>query len=190
MCSPITASSLQSCLLCCQPEPMPGRSPARSLLPAQYMCCRVLDCMGHVLHMGLRGVQRSSNRSDLQTLSHRIQWFARIIAVGRREQVAAAEEKGKGGRPLREQTQCLRKLRQAATGRASARRIVMLDSLRGSSVKIGTIQRRLAWPLRKDDTHKSRSVYNFLSTSTRCSWLARRTHARPATFRSRARARA
>ena len=35
---------------------------------------------------------------------------------------------------------------------------VQLDSLRGSSVKIGTIQRRLAWPLRKDDTHKSRSV--------------------------------
>ena len=34
------------------------------------------------------------------------------------------------------------------------------DSLRGSSVKIGTIQRRLAWPLRKDDTHKSRSVNN------------------------------
>ena len=31
-----------------------------------------------------------------------------------------------------------------------------LDSLRGSSVKIGTMQRRLAWPLRKDDTHKSR----------------------------------
>ena len=35
------------------------------------------------------------------------------------------------------------------------------DSLRGSSVKIGTIQRRLAWPLRKDDTHKSRSVNNY-----------------------------
>ena len=33
-----------------------------------------------------------------------------------------------------------------------------LDFLRGSSVKIGTIQRRLAWPLRKDDTHKSISV--------------------------------
>ena len=33
-----------------------------------------------------------------------------------------------------------------------------MDSLRGSSVKIGTIQRRLAWPLRKDDAHKSRSV--------------------------------
>ena len=32
------------------------------------------------------------------------------------------------------------------------------DSLRGSSDKIGTIQRRLAWPLRRDDTHKSRSV--------------------------------
>ena len=36
------------------------------------------------------------------------------------------------------------------------------DSLRGSSVKIGTIQRRLAWPLRKDDTHKSRSETSFL----------------------------
>ena len=30
-----------------------------------------------------------------------------------------------------------------------------------SSAKIGTIQRRLAWPLRKDDTHKSR-MYHFL----------------------------
>ena len=28
-----------------------------------------------------------------------------------------------------------------------------LDSLRGSSDESGTIQRRLAWPLRKDDTH-------------------------------------
>ena len=37
------------------------------------------------------------------------------------------------------------------------------DSLRRSSVKIGTIQRRLAGPLRKDDTHKSRSVYNFFA---------------------------
>ena len=36
-----------------------------------------------------------------------------------------------------------------------------VDSSRGSSDKIGTIQRRLAWPLRKDDTHKSRSVHNF-----------------------------
>ena len=38
--------------------------------------------------------------------------------------------------------------------------IQRLDSLRGSSVKIGTIQRILAWPLRKDDAHKSRSVNN------------------------------
>ena len=36
-----------------------------------------------------------------------------------------------------------------------------LDSFRGSSVKIGTIQRRLARPLRKDDTHKSRSDTSF-----------------------------
>jgi len=40
------------------------------------------------------------------------------------------------------------------------------------SVKIGTIQRRLAWPLRKDDTHKSRSVTNFFIVfydSSKCS---------------------
>ena len=41
------------------------------------------------------------------------------------------------------------------------RTALLLDSLRRSSVKIGTIQRRLAWPLRKDDTHKSRSVSIF-----------------------------
>ena len=34
----------------------------------------------------------------------------------------------------------------------------MMDSLRGSSVTMGTIQRILAWPLRKDDAHKSRSA--------------------------------
>ena len=39
-------------------------------------------------------------------------------------------------------------------------RLPALDSLRGSSVNIGTIQRILAWPLRKDDTHTSRSVDN------------------------------
>ena len=37
----------------------------------------------------------------------------------------------------------------------------LLDSPRRSSDKIGTIQRRLAWPLRKDDTHKSRRVTKF-----------------------------
>ena len=43
-----------------------------------------------------------------------------------------------------------------------------LDSFRGSSVKIGTIQRRLAWPLRKDDTHKSRSGNYFLVVVLTC----------------------
>ena len=40
----------------------------------------------------------------------------------------------------------------------SIKQHTLLDSLRGSSVDIGAIQRRLAWPLPKDDTHKSRSV--------------------------------
>ena len=38
----------------------------------------------------------------------------------------------------------------------------LTDSLRGSSDKIGTTQRRLAWPLRKDDTPKSGRVLNFV----------------------------
>ena len=50
--------------------------------------------------------------------------------------------------------------------------IVLLDPLRRSSVKIGTIQRRLAWPLRKDDTHKSRSVNNFLQHNLILFWVA------------------
>jgi hypothetical protein len=36
-----------------------------------------------------------------------------------------------------------------------------IKHLFGASGKIGTIRRRLAWPLRKDDTHKSRSVQIF-----------------------------
>ncbi|KAG5583102.1 hypothetical protein H5410_053729 [Solanum commersonii] len=38
----------------------------------------------------------------------------------------------------------------------------------GTSDKIGTIQRRLAWPLRKDDTHKSRNGPNFFADWVRC----------------------
>ncbi|KAL4638636.1 hypothetical protein ACB092_03G160800 [Castanea dentata] len=38
----------------------------------------------------------------------------------------------------------------------------------GTSDKIGTIQRRLAWPLRKDDTHKSRNGPNFFSFPNPC----------------------
>ena len=34
------------------------------------------------------------------------------------------------------------------------------DSLRGSSVNVGTLQRISAWPLRRDETHTSRSVTN------------------------------
>ena len=40
---------------------------------------------------------------------------------------------------------------------------------RGSSVNIGATQRRLAWPLRKDDTHEVRSVNKNLPTCTQSS---------------------
>ena len=39
-------------------------------------------------------------------------------------------------------------------------------TLGGSSINIGTIQRSLTWPLRKDDTHKSRSVNDFERSPT------------------------
>ena len=42
----------------------------------------------------------------------------------------------------------------------------MLDSVLGSSLKVGSSQRRLAWTLRKDDTLKSGSVMNVVF-----SWL-------------------
>ena len=41
-----------------------------------------------------------------------------------------------------------------------------MDSLRGSSGKIGMINLKLAWPLRKDDTHTSRSVNGALTLTT------------------------
>ncbi|KAG6478359.1 hypothetical protein ZIOFF_061801 [Zingiber officinale] len=39
-----------------------------------------------------------------------------------------------------------------------------------TSDKIGTIQRRLAWPLRKDDTHKSRNGPNFFFLLAQIAW--------------------
>ena len=44
-----------------------------------------------------------------------------------------------------------------------------------SSAKIGTIQRRLAWPLRKDDTHKSRMYHTFFVAR----WLVGITYPHP-----------
>ena len=38
------------------------------------------------------------------------------------------------------------------------------DPLRRSCINIGTAQRRLAWPLRKNDTHKARSVSQCLAS--------------------------
>ena len=51
-------------------------------------------------------------------------------------------------------------LRQLPSAYDPSRVLFDGTSLR-SSAKIGTIQRRLAWPLRKDDTHKSR-MYHFI----------------------------
>ena len=37
-----------------------------------------------------------------------------------------------------------------------------------TSVKLGTAQRRLAWPVRKDDMRKSRSVNNYYNNNNLC----------------------
>ena len=49
----------------------------------------------------------------------------------------------------------------ARAKRLGSKKVLPPDSLWGSSVKIGKKQRRLAWPLRKDDTHTSRSENMF-----------------------------
>ena len=43
------------------------------------------------------------------------------------------------------------------------------------SAKIGTIQRRLAWPLRKDDTYKSRR-YHFFDIVWGCCFIVNKPH--------------
>ena len=59
------------------------------------------------------------------------------------------------------------------------------DSPRRSSVKIGTIQRRLAWPLRKDGTLNSRRVTKFFVARIRetagCAGRGRGASGRPGT---------
>ena len=52
----------------------------------------------------------------------------------------------------------LRDLRRGYPGRGWVSQRITIIIFREPSDKIGTTQRRLAWPLRRNDTHKSRSV--------------------------------
>ena len=70
--------------------------------------------------------------------------FLNFLGVGYIDGVLDAHTTGEG-------------LQAAAQTRGARKR---LEPRKRSSAKIGTIQRRLAWPLRKDDTHKSR-MYHF-----------------------------
>ena len=51
-----------------------------------------------------------------------------------------------------------------------------------TSDKIGTIQRRLAWPLRKDDTHKSRNGPNFFPSDFLIICLQKKYHVESVMF--------
>ena len=55
-----------------------------------------------------------------------------------------------------------REVRFVDPGRALTTQGMKASYARAESVKIGTKQRRLAWSLRMDDTHKSRHVNYFL----------------------------
>ena len=75
-------------------------------------------------------------------------------------------------RILRAISQSLRQEARSADGSRAENKCVTIHfaftgSLRGSSVEVGTIQRILAWPLRKDDAHTSRSVNNMLWFTSR-----------------------
>ena len=51
---PTTASSVQFCLLCCQPEPMPGSLAARRLQLTLQDPCRLPAWSGRTIHMACR----------------------------------------------------------------------------------------------------------------------------------------
>ena len=87
-------------------------------------------------------------------------WLGPALSQRKHRLAAKANTDNAAGAPNLVQEYALQHCYQSSR-RACEGFLAGLDSLRGSSVKIGTIQRKLAWPLRKDDTHKSRSVNNF-----------------------------
>ena len=88
-------------------------------------------------------------------------WLGPALSQRKHRLAAKANTDNAAGAPNLVQEYALQCCYQSSR-RACEGFLAGLDSLRGSSVQIGTIQRRLAWPLRKDDTHKSRSVNIFL----------------------------
>ena len=89
-------------------------------------------------------------------------WLGPALSHGKHRLAAKAYTDNAAGAPNLVQEyalqHCYQSLRRACEGFLAG-----LDSLRGSPVKIGTIQRRLAWPLRKDDTQKSEAFHIFCS---------------------------
>ena len=88
--------------------------------------------------------------------------FVTLQDPAAREPAAGARGGAKGSvRPFRGPTSCISAGLDSIWSTPPA---PPKDSVRGSSVIIGTlllVQRRLAGPLRKDDTHKSRSINDF-----------------------------
>ena len=88
-------------------------------------------------------------------------WLGPALSQRKHRLAAKANTDNAAGAPNLVQEYALQRCYQSSK-RACEGFLAGLDSLQGSSVKIGRLQRRLAWPLRKDDTHKSRSVNNSL----------------------------
>ena len=87
-------------------------------------------------------------------------WLGPALSQRKHRLAAKANTDNAAGAPNLVQEYALQRCYQSSK-RACEGFLAGLDFLRGSSVKIGRLQRRLARPLRKDDMHKSRSVFFF-----------------------------
>jgi hypothetical protein len=166
-CYPATAHTERFSLLCCQPEALFVSIATRTPQLTLGNPCWVHARQGHAISVPYRTLPREQQFTNLAptwvTEGHETfrltmsavgkLWSGRSTFLNQ----CAPRSSPRHGVVV---AHCI--LGPPIVGNIPKKNIVMLDSLRGSSVKIGTIQRRLAWPLRKDDTHKSRSVNNFL----------------------------
>ena len=108
-------------------------------------------------------------REEEATRPRRLVTLGRKWKAGPREGARAAASGGPGElRGLRDAVGSQTRRRFNPTPLSDGRKNQLINrGLSACSVssetsdKIGTIQRRLAWPLRKDDTHKSRNGPNF-----------------------------
>jgi hypothetical protein len=127
-------------------------SPAKLSLPGEDSARCTLMLLGNAavfranVCLASAMLQTSSKRSLLRTVANM------SMSCSQRVKLCVCVTREKGGK----KTQCAdsNRFQQSKTGKMSR-----TLSKERATVKLGTIQRRLAWPLRKDDTHNSVRLY-------------------------------